>query len=366
MNLVFVSYLLGIERIFANGEDMMKNQYVQNVGILSTGKYLPEKVVTNFDLEKIVDTSDEWITEKTGIKERRVASESEHTSDMGVKALLDAVKRAGISLDEIDLVISGSNTPDHKSPQMACLMMNKLGMTGTPGFDVRSGGCPGGVFSLSVGARFIADGTYKTVAVVIPELNSRVVNWKDRTTCVILGDGAGCYILRATKNDTGIIHTKLGSEPSGYYAAYVPGGGDALRLTKENIDDGLQYFHMDGKSVFEFGTSIIPKMAEEMSEATNIPINEVDFFLTHQANANIIKQGLEKVGVPYEKALVNVTKYGNMSGASMPVALTEAVDDGLLTPGKVIFLLAFGAGLSYGSIALRWSDRSDFICEEKD
>ncbi len=317
-------------------------------------------MLTNSDIEKIVDTTDEWIQEKIGIKERRIAADDENTSDMGVKALLDAVNRANISLNEIDLVISGSNTPDHLSPQLACLMMKKLGMTGTPGFDVRSGGCPGGVFALSTGARFVADGTYKTVAVVIPELNSRVVNWKDRKTCVILGDGAGCYILRATKNGSGILHTKLGSEPSGYYSAYVPAGGDALRLTKENVDEGLQYFHMDGRAVWQFGTSIIPRMAEEMSSELNLQLSDVDYFLTHQANANIIRTGLEKIGVPYEKALVNLDRYGNMSGASMPVALTEAQDEGKLKPGHLIYLLAFGAGLSFGSIAIRWSGKEDF------
>ncbi|PFE01022.1 3-oxoacyl-ACP synthase [Bacillus cereus] len=336
------------------------NRTLKNVGILSTGKYLPEKVITNSDWEKLVDTSDEWIVNKIGIKERRFAASDEVTSDLGVKAVEDAIKRANISLDEIDLLISGSNTPDYPSPQLATMMLRKLGIKNTPGFDVRSGGCSSGVFSLSVGARFVADGTYKTVAVVIPEINSRVISWKDRSTCVILGDGAGCYILRATKEGTGILFSELGSDPSGYFSAYVPAGGDALPLTKENIDEGLQYFHMDGPAVWKFGTSIIPKLANNISMNLGIPLDNVDLFLTHQANINIIRKGLEDLKVPFEKALINVDRYGNMAGANLPVALTEAVDDGVLTPGKLIYLIVFGAGLSYASMAIRWCAPEDF------
>lgn len=340
---------------------MSEKQTVNNVGILATGKYLPEHVMTNADLEKIIDTSDEWIVNKLGIHERRFATSDEVTSDLGVNAIMDAVNRAGISFDDIDLLISGSNTPDHQSPQLATMIMRKLGMKNTPGFDVRSGGCSSGVFSLSVGAKFISDGTYKTVAVVIPEINSKVVTWKDRTTSVILGDGAGCYILRATKRNTGILHTELGSDPSGYFAAYVPAGGNALPLTKENIDEGLQYFHMNGPDVYRFGTEIIPKLALRLTSKTEIPIEGVDLFLTHQANINIIRKGLEDVGVPFEKALLNLDRYGNMAGANLPVALTEAVDDGILTPGKIIYLIVFGAGLSYGAMAIRWCGPEDFI-----
>lgn len=340
---------------------MTTQKTVRSVGILATGKYLPEHVMTNYDWEQHVDTNHDWIVEKIGVKERRIAAPDECASDMGVKALQDAVQRAGISLDDIDLIISGSNTPDHMSPQLACLIMNKLGISGTPGFDVRSGGCPGGVFALTVGARFIADGMYKTVAVVIPELNSRVINWKDRSTCVILGDGAGCYILRAVEDGKGILHTELGSDPSGYYGAYVPAGGLAEPLTKDNIDDGRQYFHMDGRGVWNFGTTIIPQMARSLSDKLEIPVEDVDLFLTHQANINIIKVGMEELGVPFERALVNLDRYGNMSGASMPVALTEAQDAGILTPGKLIYLLGFGAGLSYGATAIRWCAPEDFL-----
>ncbi|UNL86799.1 3-oxoacyl-ACP synthase III family protein [Priestia koreensis] len=340
---------------------MRKKNVIQNVGILATGKYLPTRVMTNKEWENIVDTSDDWIVNKLGIHERRIAASEDVTSDLGVRAIQDAVRRAGISLDEIDLLISGSNTPDHQSPQLATMIMKKLGMRNTPGFDVRSGGCSSGVFSLEVGAKFIRDGTYRTVAVVIPEINSRVVSWKDRSTCVILGDGAGCYILRATKDHTGILHTELGSEPSGYFSAYVPAGGNALPLTKENVEDGLQYFHMTGPDIYKFGTEIIPKLALSLTNSINTSLEDVDLFLTHQANMNIIKKGLDDLGVPFEKALINVDRYGNMAGANLPVALTEAIDAGILTPGKLIYLIVFGAGLSYGSMAIRWCSPEDFI-----
>jgi 3-oxoacyl-[acyl-carrier-protein] synthase III len=335
------------------------NQPLKNVGIYATGKYMPERVMTNKDWEKILDTSDEWIQTKLGIRERRIAAPDEVPSDLGVKALLNAVERAGLTLDDIDCVISGSNTPDHISPQMAAMIMRKLGIK-KPGFDVRAGGCSGAIFSLSVGARFVADGTYKTVAVVIPELNSRVVTHNDRTTSVILGDGAGCFILRPCKPGMGILHTELGCEPDGYFAAWVPAGGNALPLTKENIDQDLQYFHMDGKAVWQFGTKIIPQLGRNLSEKTGIALEDVDVFLTHQANLNIIKVGMQDMGVPFEKALVNVDRYGNMAGANAPVAMTEAVDDGVLKPGQLMFMMMFGAGLSFGAAAIRWCGPEDF------
>lgn len=331
------------------------------VGIASVGYYVPERVMTNDELATMVDTSDAWIREKIGVRTRRIAAPDELSSDMGAKALLDACARAEIDPSEVDLVVSGSNTPDHPSPQTACMMMSKAGVDSAAGFDVRAGGCAGGVFALDVGAQYVATGRYRTVAVVLAETNSKITNWNDRSTCVILGDGAACYLLRPCREGVGIMHTMLGNDPSGYYVAYVPAGGRAMQVTPERYEQGLQYFHMDGRPVWDFAHAEMPPLIRRLASEVSVSLDDVDLYVTHQANKNIVHGIMRLIDQPLEKTYTNVEHYGNASSASVPLAIGEAADHGLLKPGQLLFAVGFGAGLSYGATAVRWCGPDDFV-----
>jgi len=330
------------------------------VGIMAIGRYLPERIVTNDELARTLDTSDAWITERIGIRTRRVAAPGQLSSDLGVEALKDACDRAGIGLDEIDLLISGSNTPDHISPPLACMIMRKTGMTEAAGFDVRSGGCPAGVFTLDVAAQYVATGRYRTVAVVLPEVNSRVVDPADRTTAVLLGDAATCYLLRPCTPGTGILHTVLRNDPSGYYTGHVPAGGLAMPITPDVQARGLHYFHMDGPTVWKWVHQVIPGFVEEFVEDAGITLHDPDLYVFHQANLNIIHNVMDRLGLPRSKTFTNLDKYANTSSSSVPLAIHEAVLEGRLGPGDVLCTVGFGAGMSYGANLIRWNRPGDF------
>ncbi|UNL86788.1 3-oxoacyl-ACP synthase III family protein [Priestia koreensis] len=337
------------------------NKKIRSVGIFGAGSYVPEKILTNKELEQTVDTTDEWITTKIGIKERRIAKPGELASDMGAYALQDACSNAGITTEEIDLIICGSNTPDYNSPQMAALIAKKLGINHAVTIDARTGGCPGGVFSVDIAAQYVATGRYDTVAVVNAELNSAILDWEDRSTCVIMGDGAGCLLLRPCKSDTGIIHTVLHNDPSGYFVAYVPSGGTAMPTTEDTLQKKLGYFHMDGRAIWNFATVEIPELIKELSRDSGISLSDVDLFISHQANLNIIKEIMHKINVPMSKTFTNIEKYGNTSSASVLIAISEALKENRIKHGDLIFTFAFGAGLSYGATAIKWCAKEDFL-----
>ena len=330
------------------------------VGVMAVGRYVPPSVLTNRDLEQMVDTSDEWIRSRIGVQERHIAEPGQLSSDLAVLAVEDACRRAGIDPAEIDLLISGSNTPDHPSPQTACMIMRKAGLSDCAGFDVRAGGCAGSMFALDVGAQYVASGRYRTVAVVLAEVNSKITNWSDRSTCVILGDGAACYLLRACKPGTGILHTMLGNDPSGYFAAYVPNGGRAQPVTPDNYDDGRQFFVMDGRAVWDFAHQQLPGVLRTLAERSGHSLSDADVFITHQANLRIINDLMDLIDQPRDKAFTNIQRLGNTSSASVPLAMGEAVDEGRLAAGDLVFCLAFGAGLSYGASVMRWCAPEDF------
>jgi 3-oxoacyl-[acyl-carrier-protein] synthase III len=340
------------------------SQQLLQVGIAGMGAYVPERIMTNHDLEQIVDTTDEWITTRIGIKERRMAAPGELASDMGAKALIDACERSGIALDEIDLVICGCNTPDYLSPQTAALVLQKAGINGPVAIDVRAAGCPAGVFALDVAAQYVATGRYRTVAVVNAEVNSSVLNWKDRGTCVIMGDAAACYLLRPCKPDKGLLNTILCNNPDGYFVGYLPAGGSAMPSTPETIENGKQYFHMDGRGIWNFATVEVPKLIERLAQETGYSLDDVDLYISHQANLRIIESIMGTIGQPFEKTFTNIEKYGNTSSASVPLAIKEALDAGRLKPGDLLFIFAFGAGLSYGASAIRWCAPEDFLPAE--
>ena len=321
--------------------------------IIGTGYYVPENVVTNFDLMKIMDTSDEWITTKIGIKERRIASGDELTSDMAAKAAKMAIKNADISSEEIDMILLATNFPDHISPATSVMIQKKIGAKNAFAFDIRTGGCPGSVFSLSVASKYIADGTCKTILVAAGDLNSKGLDWEDRSTAVIFGDGASAIILQAVeKEKVGIIDSQLYTDPSGYYTAYIPAGGVAEPITEKVIRGKRQYFKMDGRAVFDFATVAFPEAVREIVERNGMTMSDIDFVISHQANLNIIKKSMEKLGLPMEKTYYNVDKYGNTGSASVGIALTEAIEKGIVKKGHKVVLVSFGAGTAWGTVLL--------------
>ena len=321
--------------------------------IIGTGYYVPENVVTNFDLMKIMVTSDEWITTKIGIKERRITSGDELTSDMAAKAAKMAIKNADISSEEIDMILLATNFPDHISPATSVMIQKKIGAKNAFAFDIRTGGCPGSVFSLSVASKYIADGTCKTILVAAGDLNSKGLDWEDRSTAVIFGDGASAIILQAVeKEKVGIIDSQLYTDPSGYYTAYIPAGGVAEPITEKVIREKRQYFKMDGRAVFDFATVAFPEAVREIVERNGMTMSDIDFVISHQANLNIIKKSMEKLGLPMEKTYYNVDKYGNTGSASVGIALAEAIEKGIVKKGHKVVLVSFGAGTAWGTVLL--------------
>jgi 3-oxoacyl-[acyl-carrier-protein] synthase-3 len=338
----------------------MTTNTLRRAGILAMGMYVPEKILSNEDLESLLDTTSKWIIEKLGIHQRRIAADDENTSDLAVHASLRALKKAGLSPDDIDLVLVGTNTPDNFCPAMSSLVIQKLGASNAVGLDIRAGGCPSGVYSLVMGEKFIASRTYDTVLVVNAELNTRLADWEDRRTAVFFGDGAAAAILRPIETERGIIASKWGLDPSGYYAAYVPAGGSAMPFNEDVAAQRLQYFQMDGRAVWEFGSRIIPQMVDEILDITNLELADVNLVITHQANVRLIRHAAKSSNIPSDKVYINADRYGNTGGASVPLALCEAVDTGQVQPGDRVILAGFGAGLAWGSIMVQWADPKEF------
>lgn len=315
------------------------------------GFYIPEKVVTNDDLASYLDTSDEWIQRKIGIKERHVAAEGEVTSDMAAAAAEKALKNAGITADQVDLIILAANLPDHISPATAVQIQEKIGAENAFGFDIKCGGCPGLVYGITIASKFIADGSCKNVLVTASDMNSRAIDWDDRLTAVILGDGASAVLLQAS-DKPGIIDTELHTDPSGYYGAYIPAGGTVEPITEQSLKERRQYFKMDGRAIFKFATTVFPDTVRSIVAKNNMTLDDIDFVIPHQANINIIKESMSKLGLPMEKTYSNVDKYGNTGGASVGVALGEAIERGVIKKGDKVVLVSFGAGLCWGAVLL--------------
>ncbi|MBR7837615.1 ketoacyl-ACP synthase III [Actinospica durhamensis] len=332
------------------------------VGVRSIGAGLPARVVTNAELEGPLRTTDAWITKRIGVRERRWAAEGEHTSHLGARALLDACDRAGISPETLDLVVCGTYTPDQMAPAAAVAVMRNLGLSGIPGFDVNSGGCAGGVFALDVGARYIAAGLYRRVAVVLADTNTRVLDPADRITQVIFGDGAACYLLEPTVPGVGLGDALMRSEPGGYQIAGV-------RRESRTSEDGVarktgygeNFAYMDGAGVWNFAVDNVPGFVEELVKAEDLALEDVDLVVFHQANARLIEELGRRLSLREDQMVCVVDKYGNTSGAGLALALREAQAQGRLNPGSVVALVAFGAGMSYGGSVIRWPDASDFL-----
>ncbi|MDF2564056.1 MAG: fabH 3 [Massilibacillus sp.] len=325
-----------------------------SVGIIGTGYYVPEKVLTNFDLEKMVETNNEWIVDRTGISERRIADENVPTSEIAIHAAENALKNADVSPEEIDLIIFATLTPDTVIPSAACIIQNKLKAVNAAAFDL-SAACSGFVYGISVGSQFIKSGMYKKVLVVAAETLSKLINWEDRNTCILFGDGAGAAVLSQVDDGYGILGIELGADGSGGDFLNVPASGSLHPATTKTIEDKLHYIHMNGSEVFKFAIKIMGEAALKSLNVAGLKPNDIDCLIPHQANIRIIKSAAKRLNLPMDKVVVNVDKYGNTSAASIPIALSEAVESGRVKKGDVVVLVGFGAGLTWASCVMKWA-----------
>lgn len=327
---------------------------MRSVGILGIGHYVPEKVLTNFDLEKMVDTSDEWITERTGIKQRHIAAPKEATSDLSLKAAQRALEDAGVSPEELDLVIVATASPDHAFPSTACLVQDRIGAKNAAAFDL-SAGCSGFVYSLGVASQMIKTGLYNKALIIGAETLSRIMNWQDRNTCVLFGDGAGAAVVGVVDDGYGVLGIDLGADGSGGKYLYQPAGGSRTPASEQTVADNDHTIHMNGPEVFKFAIQIMGKTAKTALKNAGMKPEDLDLLVPHQANLRIISSAAKRLKLPMEKVWVNVDKYANTSAASIPIALCEAQAAGALKKGDNIILVGFGAGLTWSAIVLKWS-----------
>lgn len=321
--------------------------------IISTGSYVPEKVLTNFDLEKMVETSDEWITERTGIKERRIASAEQATSDLAYEASVKALKNAGLNARDIDLIVVATVSPDMLTPSSACILQMKLGAENAIAFDINAA-CTGFIYALAVAEKFIKTGFSKKALVIGAETLSRFTDWSDRTTCVLLADGAGAVILEPTENDEGIEIIDIYSNGTMWDFIHMPAGGSKIPVTEEVLKRRLNFIKMRGNETFKVAVKTLEEVVVATLKKGNIDSSQLSLLVPHQANIRIIQAMAKRLELPMEKVMVNINKYGNTSAASIPIALDEANQEGRIKKGDYIILAAFGAGLTWGSALIKW------------
>lgn len=322
------------------------------VGILGLGKYLPGKVLTNKDLERIVDTTDEWITTRTGIKERRLARDDEATSDMATEAAKRALKDAGLKPEDIDLIIVATITPDMFFPATACLVQEKIGARQVPAFDI-SVACSGFIYGLAIAKQFISSGIYKHALIIAAEKLSSITDWSDRSTCVLFGDGAGAAVLGPVDKG-GILSMCLGADGKQGDLIKLPAGGSRIPATKKSIEDKLHFIKMNGAELFKHAVRIMADAALEATRPLGLKADDLNLVIPHQANIRILNAAAKRMGLSQDKIYLNIEKYGNMSAASSAVALVEAVEEGRIKKGDKILLDAFGGGLTWGAIVIEW------------
>jgi 3-oxoacyl-[acyl-carrier-protein] synthase-3 len=325
--------------------------------IVGWGKYVPSKVVTNADLSRTVDTSDEWIVTRTGIRERRVASTKDTAASMGLAAAKEALEMAGVRPHEIDMIVVATATPEYAFPATACLIQDALGAVNAGAFDLLAG-CTGFMYALAVATQTIQSGAQNIVLVIGSETLSRVMDWSDRTTCVLFGDGAGAVVLRASGQAGGVLSTLCRSDGSGGDLLIIPGGGSKYPASHRTVDQGMHAIKMNGREVFRFATRIMDKSTREVASKAGLTMDDVQLIIPHQANLRIIQAAARALRLPEERFFVNLQHYGNTSSASIPIAICEAVEQGRLKPGDNCVLVGFGAGLTWGAAAIKWSGRA--------
>lgn len=308
------------------------------VGVLGAGHYAPDNIVTNKDLEKIVDTTDEWIRTRTGIEERRLAKEDEDSSDMAYEASKKALKDAGVEASELDMIIVATVTPDTPFPSVACMIQDKLGANNAAAMDVGAA-CAGFMYAMITAQQFLETGSYKRILIVGVDKLSKIIDWNDRNTCVLLGDGAGAAVMGEVSEGRGILSFELGSDGS---------------KGKELYQNEHGFMYMNGREVFKFAVRQMPNSSEKVIEKAGLKKDDVDFLVPHQANIRIMEAARERIGIPEEKMAKSIHKYGNNSSASIPIALSESLSQGKIQDDDVIVLVGFGGGLTWGAVTLRW------------
>ncbi len=323
-----------------------------SIKIVGLGKYLPQKVLTNFDLEKMVDTSDEWITTRTGIKERRLV-EGESASDLGTKASLRALKRAGLRPRDIELIIVGTITPDYQFPSTACCIQKNLGAKKAVVLDI-SAACAGYVYALGIAWALVGGGFYKNALVIGSEVLTSITDWKDRSTCILFGDGAGACIVVPTKSKSGLLSIYLGGDGSFGDLLILPAGGSRTPASEETVKRGLHYIKMQGNELFKIAVRVMVECAQKALKKCGLTSRDIDLLVPHQANLRIINAVAKRLNLPPEKVFVNIHRYGNMSSASTAVGLCEAYEEGRIKKGDIVVLDAFGGGLVWGSCVIKW------------
>ena len=321
--------------------------------IISTGSYLPEKALTNLDLEKMVETSDQWITERTGIKERRIVNGNQAASDLAYEASKVAIERAGRKAEDIDLIITATITGDMPFPSTACILQDKLGAKNAAAFDVNAA-CSGFLYSLYIADGFIRSGMHKRILAVGTEVLSTITDWEDRTTCVLFGDGAGAVIVEPTEEDRGIISMSINSDGSYWELLHMPAGGSKLPASRKSVDKKLHCIKMKGNETFKLAIRTLEDLVLKLLEENKLVPSQLSLLIPHQANLRIIQATADRLGLPMDKFLINIDKYGNTSSASIPIALDEAVTTGRVKDGDYILLEAFGGGLTWASALIKW------------
>lgn len=323
------------------------------VGILGTGKYVPEKILTNSDLEKMVDTNDEWIVSRTGIKERHIAAPEQATSDLAYEAAIKALESAGMTADQLDLIIVATVTPDTFFPSTACILQEKLGAKKAAAFDL-SAACSGFVYSLATATNFIKTGMYNNALIIGADCLSRITDYTDRNTCVLFGDGAGAVVIGEVPEGRGFLSFDLGAEGSGGHLLNLAAGGSREPASSATIEDKKHYIYMNGREVFKFAVRVMGSATEAVMAKAGKTKEEIDLFVPHQANIRIIQSAMNRLDLPPEKCVINVDKYANTSAASIPLALVEAAEQGRMKEGDTVLMVGFGGGLTWGACVLVW------------
>jgi 3-oxoacyl-[acyl-carrier-protein] synthase-3 len=329
------------------------HQPKRTVSIVGTGSYLPERILSNADLERLVETTDDWIVSRTGIKERRIAADDESTSDLAAKAAQAALENAGITADEVDLIIVATITPDMFFPSTACFVQQKIGALNAACFDV-SAACAGFLYAVEIAQQFITSHTYDTVLVIGAEKLSSIVDWTDRNTCVLFGDGAGAAVLRHRGGGHGVISTFMASDGRLSDILYIPGGGSRFPTTKENADQRLNCIKMNGKETYKHAITSMLDAANKALAAANLTLNDLACVIPHQANLRIIEAISQRFNLPLDRFMVNLDRYGNTSAAAVAIALDEAHRTGRMKVGDYVLLVVFGGGLTWAASVIQW------------
>jgi len=325
-----------------------------HVSITGIGANVPERVLTNDELSKMVDTSDEWIVVRTGIRERRVAREDEALSDMALPAARAALTQANVAPADLDLVIVATVTPDMAFPATAAIMADELGATEAAAYDL-SAGCTGFMYAVAQAYGMLAGGICRRALVVGGDVLSKIVDWSDRTTCIVFGDGAGAVVMERVESG-GFMGFELGADGAGGMQLYLPAGGSRAPTTAETLAEHGHFVHMNGREVFKFATRVLVTSAQKLLDQLGLTVDDIDLYVPHQANIRIIKHAVERLGIPEEKVVVNVDRYGNTSSGSIPLALADAVRDGRVEKGDIVLMTGMGAGLTWGSGVMEWTE----------